>query len=359
MARAQGSMAGWAGRTGRVLALALLLALGAGPGDAVASRVARALQTPPVPQLPRVRCIPQPPAQKPSAGKPFVAKPSGEELLLFRLESRLLERLGQGWGIDDRDLQGYTLLERCCADKAFDSEAMVALFVRHHANLSTQSAIGLTPLNYAIASSSQRTVEALAAAGADVNAFDYEGPRWRQALLSFVSGAGSFAKCRTLMERDPSVAMVAGRDVILRRNDVESPAVRRTFDESLAYAAEKFGIRPERPEFVAGTMFLAKAEVFRPFLGRFSARDFDVSVKDDTVVTLAHVLERAIGFSACAAGRIADPDDSMRLRHLRTDVYQATAPIRRFLCQTKTTRSGARITKICRIPVWHSRKASK
>ncbi|MBQ1421073.1 MAG: hypothetical protein IIZ02_06575, partial [Desulfovibrio sp.] len=102
MARAQGSMAGWAGRTGRVLALALLLALGAGPGDAVASRVARALQTPPVPQLPRVRCIPPPPAQKPSAGKPFVAKPSGEELLLFRLESRLLERLGQGWGIDDR-----------------------------------------------------------------------------------------------------------------------------------------------------------------------------------------------------------------------------------------------------------------
>ena len=117
--------------------------------------------------------------------------------------------------------------------------------------------------------------------------------------------------------------------------------------------------RPERPEFVAGTMFLAKAEVFRPFLGRFSARDFDVSAKYDTVVTLAHVLERAIGFSACAAGRIADPDDSMRLRHLRTDVYQATAPIRRFLCQTKTTRSGARITKICRIPVWHSRKASK
>ena len=191
------------------------------------------------------------------------------------------------------------------------------------------------------------------------NAFDYEGPRWRRALLSFVSGEGSFAKCRALMERDPSVAMVAGRDVILRRNDVESPAVRRTFDESLAYAAEKFGIRPERPEFVAGTMFLAKAEVFRPFLGRFSARDFDVSVKDDTVVTLAHVLERAIGFSACAAGRIADPDDSMRLRHLRTDVYRATAPIRRFLCQTKTTRSGARITKICRIPVWHSRKASK
>lgn len=191
------------------------------------------------------------------------------------------------------------------------------------------------------------------------NAFDYEGPRWRQALLSFVCGDGAFAKCRALMERDQSVAMVAGRDVILRRNDVESPAVRMTFDESLAYASDRLGIRPGRPEFVAGTMFLAKTEVFRPFLGKFSAHDFDVSVKDDTVVTLAHMLERALGFSACAAGRIADPDDSMRLRHLRTDIFHATAPLRRFLYQAKTTRSGARITKICRIPVWHSRKADR
>ena len=191
------------------------------------------------------------------------------------------------------------------------------------------------------------------------NAFDYEGPRWRQALLSFVSGEGAFAKCRALMERDPSVAMVAGRDVILRRSDVKSPAVRKTFDEALSYAAERLGIRPERPEFVAGTMFLAKAEVFRPFLGRFSAPDFDVSVKDDTVVTLAHILERALGFSACAVGRIADPDDSMRMRHLKTDFFHATGPLRRFLYQSKTTRSGARITKICRIPVWHSRKAEK
>ena len=191
------------------------------------------------------------------------------------------------------------------------------------------------------------------------NAFDYEGPRWRQALLSFVLGEGAFAKCRALMERNPSVAMVAGRDVILRRSDVKSPAVRKTFDEALSYAAERLGIRPERPEFVAGTMFLAKAEVFRPFLGRFSAPDFDVSVKDDTVVTLAHILERALGFSACAVGRIADPDDSMRMRHLKTDFFHATGPLRRFLYQSKTTRSGARITKICRIPVWHSRKAEK
>ena len=71
------------------------------------------------------------------------------------------------------------------------------------------------------------------------------------------------------------------------------------------------------------------------------------------------MLERALGFSACAVGRIADPDDSMRARHLKTDIFQATAPLRRFLYQTKTTRSGARITKICRIPVWHTRKAKE
>ena len=146
--------------------------------------------------------------QMPPRTAPFVAKPSGEELLLSRLESRLLERLGRGWSIDDRDMQGYTLLERCCADKAFDSEAMVALFVRHHANLSTQSAIGLTPLNYAIASSSQRTVEALAAAGADVNACDYE----ETTVLMQAAGLGEPGMVASLLRRgaDPNAANLRG-----------------------------------------------------------------------------------------------------------------------------------------------------
>jgi len=187
------------------------------------------------------------------------------------------------------------------------------------------------------------------------NAFNYEGARWREALLSFLSGEGAFAKCRTLFERDPSVSMIAGRDVIVRRRDVKHPAVRRTFDEALAYAVDTFGIRPRRPEFVAGTMFIAKAEVFAPFLGRFSAQSFVPSVKDDTVVTHAHLLERALGFAACAVGRIADPDDSMRLRHLRSDLTYVSDSLRRFFYQSKTTGRGARIMKVCRIPVWHSR----
>jgi lipopolysaccharide biosynthesis protein len=191
------------------------------------------------------------------------------------------------------------------------------------------------------------------------NAFDYEGPRWRNALLSFLADEEAFDKCRKLMERDQSVSMVAGRDVILRRKDVRHAAVRRTFDEALSYAAESFGIHPQRPEFVAGTMFIAKAGIFTPFIGRFSAEDFVASVKDDAIVTRAHLLERVLGFAACAAGRIADPDDSMRLRHLKSDLFYAAEAVRRFFYQSKTTRSGARIVKVCHIPVCHSKgKAS-
>jgi lipopolysaccharide biosynthesis protein len=186
------------------------------------------------------------------------------------------------------------------------------------------------------------------------NDFNYGGPRWRRALLSFLADKSAFEKCRALFERDRSVSMIAGRDVIVRRRDVGHPDVQKTFDEAISYAAEKFGLRPTKPEFVAGTMFLAKAEVFRPFVGRFSASDFVQSVKDDRVVTLAHLLERAFGFSACAAGRIADPDDSMRWRHMRSDLSYAMKATARFLYQSKTTRSGARMTKICRVPVWHS-----
>lgn len=191
------------------------------------------------------------------------------------------------------------------------------------------------------------------------NDFDYEGPRWRSALLSFLSEEAAFAKSLALLERDHSVSMVAGRDVILRRRDVAHPAVRRTFDEALAYAADQFGIRPERPEFVAGTMFIARSEVFRPFMGRFDASCFAESAKDDRVVTRAHLLERALGFAACALGRIADPEDSMRMRHMRSDFAAAVKAARRFLYQSKTTKNGARITKICRIPIWHKKESGK
>ena len=190
------------------------------------------------------------------------------------------------------------------------------------------------------------------------NAFDYEGPRWRDALLSFIADDMAFAKCRALFDRDPSITMIAGRNVILRRRDVPSPAVKRTFDDALAYSAAEFGLRPDRPEFVAGTMFIARADIFKPFLGRFRAEDFAESAKDDTVVTCAHLLERALGFAACAAGRIADPDDSMRCRHLKSDICAISAPIRRFFYQAKTTHKGSRIIKVCRIPVWHGKRAS-
>jgi len=191
------------------------------------------------------------------------------------------------------------------------------------------------------------------------NAFNYEGPRWRNALLDIISSEDTVAKCRSLFARDPTVTMIAGRDVILRRRDVDSPAVRKTFDDALRYAATEFNIRPHKPEFVAGTMFFAKAEIFRPFLGRFSADDFAVSAKDDTIVTRAHLLERVIGFAACAAGRIADPEDSMRWRHLKSDLHAFAAPIQKFLYQSKTTRNGAKIVKVCRIPVWHANGAGR
>jgi len=186
------------------------------------------------------------------------------------------------------------------------------------------------------------------------NNFNYEGPRWRTALLSFLADKSVFQKCRALFARDNSVSMIAGRDVIVRRRDVGHPDVQKTFDDALSYAAEKYGLRPAKPEFAAGTMFLAKAEVFKPFAGRFSASDFVQSVKDDKVVTLAHLMERVFGFSACAVGRISDPDDSMRWRHIRSDLSYVAKATWRFLYQSKTTRSGAQMTKICRVPIWHS-----
>lgn len=101
-------------------------------------------------------------------------------------------------------------------------------------------------------------------------------------------------------------------------------------------------IKPDKLSFIAGSMFLAKASIFKPLL-YYSLADFsptDGSVKEGT---LAHVIERICG---CLAQKIYP------LTYGSYTFGFTYVALKRFLYQKKQTKRGTQVIKICKIPVY-------
>ena len=183
------------------------------------------------------------------------------------------------------------------------------------------------------------------------NHANFAGARWRNRLLSFIRTPEAWRRSMARISSDRSIGMVADAACILRRNDVPWELTREGFDKGLELA-RSIGVDPANPQFVGGTMFLARAEIFHPLLGRFSAADFGGELVHGTV-TLAHFLERAIGFCACANGmRIADPCNVLARRRFVGAILDLVAPVADFLLRVKRTEGGGLIVKVLKVPVY-------
>lgn len=120
--------------------------------------------------------------------------------------------------------------------------------------------------------------------------------------------------------------------------------------EHIKSEAEKLHLpQADKVEFVAGSMFLARAEMFKPFLS-VSIDDFaqtDGRIKEGTK---AHVYERLFGCAVLAQGK--------KIVGIKQHYFEEEflkAKIKRFFFQKKKTRSGHTIIKICKIPVLNLR----
>lgn len=129
------------------------------------------------------------------------------------------------------------------------------------------------------------------------------GGHWRKLLLNFCASRQRVETVINLFERDPTAGMVADRRLIVGQTDTEERP------EVLAQARaeiERFGLKPGAAEFVAGTMFIARARLFAPMRGKVRLTDFAPVVAREPA-TLAHVYERVLGYLVGAQGlRITD-----------------------------------------------------
>lgn len=121
----------------------------------------------------------------------------------------------------------------------------------------------------------------------------------------------------------------------------------KMLEASIKNEAEKMHLPPiENFSFIAGTMFIVRARLLQPFL-RYGINDFEAADSQIRDYTLAHVLERLFGISVTARGY-----KIYGVKYKEYYTERLAACMTRFLFQHKTTKSGKKILKICRLPVW-------
>lgn len=130
------------------------------------------------------------------------------------------------------------------------------------------------------------------------NFMHVHGPQWRNMLLSFCRTRQAVETGFNVFLNDPSAGMIADASLIVTHGDyLESENVQQLAEQLLRRAK----IIPTRRIFVGGTMFMARAKLFKPIQGLLQPADFE-TVQRHELGTLAHTCERLLGYAVVSQG---------------------------------------------------------
>lgn len=170
----------------------------------------------------------------------------------------------------------------------------------------------------------------------------FNSKTWREMLLdSVLFSSTAVRKNLDLMKNDKVIGMI-GNFYTLTDEKIYLP-----HKEKIKKEMSKLGLSiPSDLHFVAGTMFLVRAQLLKPFLV-YNIKDFAKTDKRFRDNTLAHMCERLFCFAIAAQGYKIQ---GVKYRHY----WQETtiAAVKRFLFQKKITHHGKLIIKICKIPIY-------
>lgn len=177
----------------------------------------------------------------------------------------------------------------------------------------------------------------------NIKNFLVSGNRWRKFLLRFLENEKTFQKCIDGFEKHKLLGMICDFRLImsLSSDDVRLRA-------SIGKWAKKMGVTLNgRERFVAGTMFMARANLFE----KFKQLNLQMSDFEPGCVAhekgLAHIMERILGVLVYSQTcYIADCFTPAWL--------QLVKKMWAFTYKDKVTRSGRRIVKIFKMPVYTS-----
>lgn len=185
-------------------------------------------------------------------------------------------------------------------------------------------------------------------AGSGVGCSNLEGPIWREYLLSFLK-PGNIDRVLRAFDTDPKLGMTGHFRLVFYKCLHDC-----VYDQS-AELLRKVGLPVTNFAYIIGTMFMCRAELLKPIqqMG-FTMQDFDPPNRHQPFA-LAYTLEGLLGWVITAQGyELRDCYTSFpALRRVVGDVLHVLAD---FFYKDKTTATGRRIIKVCRVPVYISRQ---
>ena len=181
------------------------------------------------------------------------------------------------------------------------------------------------------------------------NKFFIYGSTWRQNLLSFMD---NWNETINVLEKYKNIGMVCGHNVLLNEKEDKIDI------ENLDNVCKKIGFPiPKKYSFVAGTMFIARSNIFKPLQGKFKLEDFEKPRKEPT---LAHYLERVFGIlTEYSCYKIYIVKKNLFYYTIKNNLEVVSVRISRFFFQKKSTNSRKTIVKIFKIPVYNKYKVDK
>ncbi len=179
------------------------------------------------------------------------------------------------------------------------------------------------------------------------------GEEWRQALLAFLSSHERLQEHVAAFEADARIGMQADWRLFVGHDPYDKKASR-----ALRRWLKERGLPRCKFCYVAGSMFMARAEVMKMLQGfGLGMEDFAPSAQHHA--QLAHVVERLMGYCVYAQGYMLSDrlEFEAAARHLRRmRLRHALESLGRFLLQVKRTSSGRRVVKVLKVPVWFGKQ---
>lgn len=213
--------------------------------------------------------------------------------------------------------------------------------------------VRLEDFSYIIKLHTKRDVDAARVVLCSESPVNMKGNRWRNALLAFAQPR-NLERVLHALETEPKLGMVAHHLVICPEVTAKDKEQYKTWLRAAEMAPDIGLPEPPNSRFVMGSMFICRAELFRPLLRlKVQTGDFPPPDPEHLEETLAHVLERLLGVVVTAQGyTIRDcfsPRSERVLETLGVWLYR----IGHFLYSSKVTRSEKLIVKICKIPIYY------
>lgn len=169
--------------------------------------------------------------------------------------------------------------------------------------------------------------------------------KWRLKLMEFMSTPKHINLTLKCFEKHSDIGMISAPELIITSQKEDSIA-----DARAERIVRGMGLTIKNHKFVAGTMFIARAKLFKMWqmfpYDTSDFEEFDVSHKGGT---LAHALERVLGYMVGAQGcKIASYRKNKVYFYLKVALYK----FRNFVFYKRINSKNKLHIKICKLPIY-------